>query len=325
MTPADAADDQEAARAARWKQRLEGAGRWVLSLGLSAALLGWLLRHADTTVVVDTVRRVPAWAWATAALGLLSSYAVRAWRLLGEWRHLCRTDFAECLRIVLLHNAAVLSLPLRGGEAGYVLMLRHRWGVRTADAVRSLVWLRWQDLVVLCTLAVCLVPPLSPAARLTLAIAFVTVSRVAQGLLQRYAGMSARRWGVAAPGAPAPANTRGWWASAVNWTLKTLSAAILIQAASGLDAAAALRAGLGGEWGGVLPLPVPAGMGSYEAAAWIFTVWPMPASLAPSMHQLAACALAAHVYFLAVAVLAAAVAYATEPSCRATCRPSSTP
>ena len=117
----------------------------IAGLALGALLLWLLLRGASVSRWLEALGGVPPMLWVAATLGLLASYALRALRLFVEWQPQVRgIRFVDCLRLMLLHNAAVNVVPMRAGEAGYAWIVHRQWGVPLADAVASLLWLRLQ-------------------------------------------------------------------------------------------------------------------------------------------------------------------------------------
>lgn len=292
--------------AARPKMR-----RWLhllVTLALCALAWSWLLRHADLATLSRQAARLPAWTWVAAAAGLLGGHGMRALRLRQEWRHVRDVPWLQCLRIVLAHNALVLMLPLRSGEAAYVWAVRRCWGVDWRAAALALLRWRLQDVAVLAVLAVALLLPLAAVPRLVLAA--VAAVAIANALPPLWSWLLARS-GVRASG---HASGRGPWggivASASNWTLKVLANGGLLAALAGLPVATALRAALGGELAGVQPFQPPAGLGTYEAGVWL-------AAGVPDMlsSTVVAAALAVHAFSLAVALGSAALAQiAVAPS-----------
>lgn len=286
--------------------------RWLLRIALPLALLAlawqWLLQHADLGQLWQQALRLPAWAWLAAALALLAGHSLRALRVRGEWRHIRAVGFAACLRLVLTHNAAVILMPLRSGEAGYLWLVRRHWGVGWRTSALSLLRWRLQDAAVLALLALALMLPWTPAARVLLVASAITVIALTQGpvlawLARRAPGLTG---GASASAALPQALARlgkGWLASAGNWTLKVLALGGLLQALTDLPVPVALRAALGGELAGVQPLQGPAGLGTYEAGVWL------AAGAPPDLQALVvAAALAVHAFSLALALGAAALA-----------------
>jgi len=282
------------------KPAWQRAVRLLLPLALLYLAWTWLLQHADLDQLWRQAQRLPAWAWLAAACALLAGHGLRALRLQREWRHLRQVGLAACLRMVLTHNAAVILMPLRSGEAGYVWLVTRHWGVGWRAAGLSLLRWRLQDAAVLLLWAVLLMLPATPAARLLLVVCGITAMAVLQGpllaWLARRASAPAGRPSTAHPGG-------GWLASAGNWTLKILALGGLLLALADLPLLPALRAALGGELAGVQPLQGPAGLGTYEAGIWLAS------GAAPQQQStVVAAALAVHAFSLAIALGAAALA-----------------
>lgn len=292
--------------------------RLLLASLLGAGLLAWLLRKLDFAPLWAAFAATPAWLWLLAVAGLGASYALRAERLRREWgswfsaqgRAAQAPGFVACLALFLTHNAAIVVLPFRAGEAGYPLLMQRRFGVPLADSLKSLLWLRLQDAAVLATLAALWLPPMSMAARagwsallgaawlLVLAFGARWLARLAERLpaVQRFqAAWLAHR------------NDRAGWAlCGANWLVKLAVFAMLLQALAPLDFGAALRGALGGELASVLPLQGPAGLGTYEAGVWAAALMDRASTQGPGA-QVAAGALALHAFSLAVALAAAAI------------------
>jgi hypothetical protein len=281
--------------------------RWLLTIVVAAVLWVWLLRHANLSALAQQAGRLPAWGWCAAAAGLLGGHGLRAWRLQREWRHIRHASLWQCLRILLLHNAMVLLMPLRSGEVGFLWGVQREWGVGWGAA--GVVLLRWrlQDALVLAFLALLLFVPVPLSIRVLLAAACALVLFVSLPTL--WAWLLART-GRAGAGAPA-----SWWggfpASVANWTLKVIANGGLLAALAGIPWLAGLRGGLGGELAGVQPLQPPAGLGTYEAGMWFGTALP-----AHWQAQVVSAALAVHAFSLAVALLAALVTRLPLPTWR---------
>lgn len=235
--------------------RLRRVVAGVLGLLLGGVALVWMGRTLDLSTLRRSAAAVPAWHWGLASAGILLSYALRAARLHAEWQPRTGARYAECLQLFLLHNAAASWLPMRSGEAGYPLWLYRRWQVPPGESLRSLLWLRVQDALVLALLSAALWGALAvewPAAGALAAAALVTAGVVAVAVRLTRRGS----W-------------RGWLCCLGNWVVKLAVIAGLLAAVGALPGAAALRGAVGGEWAGVLPLQAPGGLGTYEAGVWI--------------------------------------------------------
>jgi uncharacterized membrane protein YbhN (UPF0104 family) len=288
--------------------------RLLLASALGLGLLAWLLRQVDSAPLLAAFSATPPWLWGLAVAGLWASYALRAERLRREWAAWFAADeargtapsFVDCLGLFLTHNAAIVLLPLRAGEAGYPWLMQRRFGVPLADSLRSLLWLRLQDAAVLATLAALWLPPFTPTARAGWATALGICWLVAGLLGPRWMSMAVSRWPAAGRFQSAWLTHRndrfGWGLCATNWGVKLAVLALLLQALAPLDLAAGLRGALGGELASVLPLQGPAGLGTYEAGVWAATRVDGGATA-----QVAAGALALHAFSLVVALLSAAM------------------
>lgn len=288
----EAANDQGAGKK-RWR-----AVKLLLTVALCAVLWFWLVRHANFEELARQARRLPAWSWFAAALGLLGGHGLRAVRLQREWRHVQHVSLWQCLRILLLHNAMVLIMPLRSGEVGFLWGVQRQWGVSWGAA--GVVLLRWrlQDAAVLALLALLLLVPGSFAWRVVLAAGSAAVLYFVLPPLWS--------WFLARTGRFAARPQGPWWgglgASAANWTLKVLANGGLLAALAGIPLLTGWRGGLGGELAGVQPLQPPAGLGTYEAGIWLATG--LPASF---QAQVVSAALAVHAFSLAIALGATAL------------------
>lgn len=288
--------------------------RLLLASALGLGLLAWLLRQVDMAPLLAAFSATPPWLWGLAVAGLWASYALRAERLRREWAAWFAADtargpapsFVDCLGLFLTHNAAIVVLPLRAGEAGYPWLMQRRFGVPLADSLRSLLWLRLQDAAVLATLAALWLPPFTSPTRAGWAAALAATWLAAAFLGPRLMAWAVARWPAAGRFQAAWLTHRndrfGWGLCAANWGVKLAVLALLLQALAPLDLAAGLRGALGGELASVLPLQGPAGLGTYEAGVWAATRVDGGATA-----QVAAGALALHAFSLAVALLSAAM------------------
>lgn len=314
--------------------------RFLLGLTITLLLLGKLLSGLDTAALLTAAWNVPLHVWLGAAAGVLASHALRALRLQAEWKPRVGVEFGPCLRLALLHNAAVVLLPMRAGEMGYAWWLHRKWDVPLTEALGSLLWLRLQDLVVLVSLAAVLWLPGHVSAPVLLLAAVVGFALMPRWL---------RRWSTRPSARPADATTspvtaapaiadpaaepprklaarlrrittavlhaattrRGGWApwiyAGTNWTLRLLVVGYLLVAIGPLEALDAVRGAMGGELAALLPVQGPAGLGTYEAGVWIGAHLLTP-SVPTEVAQLAGTALLVHLWWLFVGLAAAAMA-----------------
>jgi uncharacterized membrane protein YbhN (UPF0104 family) len=293
------------------------AARAALASGIALALLAWMTRGVEWRAIAAALRPAPWWAWITTVLGLGASYAFRALRIHAELRVRHPLAVSDCLEVMLVHNAAVNVVPMRGGEAAYPWFLNRRLGVPVSHALASLVWMRAQDAIVLAFLAAALWPGLSAAVRVAAAAALAAAVLAGLRLLERAAtrgGPGLDRWPLrslhAGLKALALAPRHGWegWVWCVaSWTVKLAALGSLLAALSGVETLTAWMGALGGELAGVMPVQGPAGLGTYEAG-----VWAGAALRGRSAVDVAAAALAVHLLSLTTAVAGGAAAHAVS-------------
>lgn len=291
-------------------------GRWhfLLGLAVAAGLLLVLLRGLDAAALRQAAGAVPPSLWLLATGAVLTSHLLRALRLQAEWHPRVGARLGSCLRLALLHNAAVVLLPMRAGELGYPWWLQRHWGVPLAESTASLLWLRLQDLLVLVALAL-LVWLALPVAGAIVASSVVLGTTLLPSLLrQTRASLSAAggHWQRIATrlldaGAARRGGLSSWVYAASNWSLRLLVVGGLLTALAPLQAGEAIRAALGGELAALLPLQAPAGLGTYEAGIWAGAHL-QPPLLRQSLAQLAGAALLIHLWWLLVSLGAALVA-----------------
>lgn len=282
------------------------AGAWLFGFLAGLSLLLHLTAGIDWTPVREGVLRVPAWAWPVAAAAWLTATVVRAWRLQREWASVRVVSLVGCWRLVVRHDAAVWATPLRLGEIGYVWMVHREWQVSPDRAMRSLVWMRWQDGTVLAAIGVLLLTPADAAIRTLLAAGVVfagavVVPRLSFVLLARH--KSLQRWRQAAAGHAHDVD--GWIACACHGLLRLGAVGWLLGLLTGQDAQDALRVAAGTELAGLLPLQGPAGLGTYEGGAWLGAM--LSGADANVASAFVGAALIVHL-FCALLVLAAAAA-----------------
>lgn len=315
-----------AARSSRPLRRVAAAG---LSL---AAVLGvaWVLWQQGGPGQWQRLRTASASPWLLPLIGgLLASQLLRAARLHAEWRGRTRARYRDCLALFLLHNAAVVWLPLRSGEASYLLWLKRRWQVPVAEALASLLWLRLQDALVLALISLgawlALVQGLAPEAALLVGGACAVAGALALAGLRRRAGPWLARRQVTPGGwtggwigrglhlagravrllLEERGGARAWALCIANWLVKLATLAAALALVGGLAPAGALLGVVAGEWAAVLPLPAPAGLGGYEVAVWA-GVRAAPGHLAAPAAQVLSAALWTHGLGLLVATASAA-------------------
>lgn len=228
------------------------------------------------------------------------SFVFRALRFQSEWKYFGHIPFLSSFRAIVLHNAAVVLVPFRVGELGYPVLVRELVNVPWTQCVRSLLWLRFQDGVVLAILAVLILPIIALELRVFFLILaaclliglrhkWVKILRSRHFLIRQLRAFLHQR-----------SDAMGWLWSIANWTSKLLVISILLQSLTDLHSFQTLKGALTGELSALLPLTGPAGFGTYEAGVWVGLglSW-------TQMSQLMSSIVISHIFFLLISLLLA--------------------
>lgn len=302
---------------------------WAVWAAVALAVLAWAGTQESARALVQQVMSTGPWAPLVAALGLLASHGCRASRLHGEWSPRRGVSWLECLRVSLLHTAAVNLAPFRSGELGYPLLLRRRWGVPLGEAAGSLLWLRVQDAVVLAWLLALTVcagladrpePGFAGLGMLGVVVAtaaFLSLMRLGPvaadpGVPSAVGPFTWRRVWQVPLRALRQASPASWMCSALNWILKLGALGLLFSVWSACGPQASWRAALAGELAMALPVQAPAGFGSLEAAMALGA----RTAAEHDLGSLLAAALGVHLFALAVSLGAALWAASPNPGGR---------
>lgn len=314
--------ERATASARPWAARLKQALAWAVGLGL----LAWLLHHTPLQDARAALARPDALTWGLTLLGLLASYGLRAARLQvvldldqhhappRRWLGV-RTD---ALRVILMHNAAVNLLPMRAGELSFPWLAARELQHPMARAVACLLWMRLQDLTVLCTLGLLMWPGLPMGWRLggigLVVAGWLVLHRLLHKQAQRLARNNDTGWrrllGKLRTALVEPAHHRpaAWLLTAANWSLKLAVGALLMSSICQAPWLSAWAGALGGELAAIVPLQGPAGFGTYEAGVWAGMASSLPSG-SPALKIALGAALALHLCFLVCAVVAGALAW----------------
>jgi len=272
---------------------------WMLALLLLMALI----RHSDWSLTVSRLMDVPKTVLVICTLGWLSSFLFRAFRFKGEWDAHGKISLWDSLSLTFLHNAAVILVPFRVGELGYPVLVQKLLNVSLQQCIRSLLWLRFQDGIVLLSLAFLLLPFLSAELRIAGLLVFVTLCLATQKWWLRL--LRSRHFLIRQVRAflHQRSSPWGWFWSAANWIVKLLVVSLMLSNLTGLDTLQTLRGALAGELSALLPLTGPAGLGTYEAGVWtgLGLTW-------QEMKGLMGSVLLTHLFFLCISLLGAVVA-----------------
>ena len=272
---------------------------WMLALLLLMALI----RHSDWSLTVSRLMDVPKTVLVICTLGWLSSFLFRAFRFKGEWDAHGKISLWDSLSLTFLHNAAVILVPFRVGELGYPVLVQKLLNVSLQQCIRSLLWLRLQDGIVLLSLAFLLLPFLSTELRIAGLSVVVILCLATQKWWLRL--LRSRHFLIRQVRAflHQRSSPWGWFWSAANWIVKLLVVSLMLSNLTGLDTLQTLRGALAGELSALLPLTGPAGLGTYEAGVWtgLGLTW-------QEMKGLMGSVLLTHLFFLCISLLGAVVA-----------------
>ena len=272
---------------------------WMLALLLLMALI----RHSDWSLTVSRLMDVPKTVLVICTLGWLSSFLFRAFRFKGEWDAHGKISLWDSLSLTFLHNAAVILVPFRVGELGYPVLVQKLLNVSLQQCIRSLLWLRLQDGIVLLSLAFLLLPFLSIELRIAGLSVVVILCLATQKWWLRL--LRSRHFLIRQVRAflHQRSSPWGWFWSAANWIVKLLVVSLMLSNLTGLDTLQTLRGALAGELSALLPLTGPAGLGTYEAGVWtgLGLTW-------QEMKGLMGSVLLTHLFFLCISLLGAVVA-----------------
>lgn len=272
---------------------------WMLALLLLMALI----RHSDWSLTFSRLMDVPKTVLVICTLGWLSSFLFRAFRFKGEWDAHGKISLWDSLSLTFLHNAAVILVPFRVGELGYPVLVQKLLNVSLQQCIRSLLWLRLQDGIVLLSLTFLLLPFLSTELRIAGLSVVVTLCLATQKWWLRL--LRSRHFLIRQVRAflHQRSSPWGWFWSAANWIVKLLVVSLMLSNLTGLDTLQTLRGALAGELSALLPLTGPAGLGTYEAGVWtgLGLTW-------QEMKGLMGSVLLTHLFFLCISLLGAVVA-----------------
>jgi len=272
---------------------------WALALVLLLALV----RKSDWHYTYIRLIEIPFFLIFACVSGWLLSFVFRALRFQSEWKNDGRISFLAALRLTFLHNAAVVLVPFRVGELGYPVLVRELINVSWQQCIRSLLWLRFQDGVVLLIFAFILLPFINSELRIAALLLIVLVVLATKKWWLRI--LRSRHFLIRQLRAflHQRSDAWGWLWSAANWTCKIVVVAIMLQRTTGLEVLQTFHGALTGELSALLPLTGPAGLGTYEVGVWGGLGLPWV-----EMRNLMSSVLFTHLFFLAISLLGAVVA-----------------
>ncbi len=253
---------------------------WKFWLGfLLLAGLAWLVNDQyGWPNLLRAWSTVPTEALVLALALMFVSYLLRAVRFLDFFMLKSRRHFVRLLRITVLHNFFNNMLPMRSGEASFPLLMKDYFAIPYRHSAPALLWLRLLDLYVLLALAFISLQSLLPwaieikaAVAITVLIAPLSALLVQERLRRWLQSHSEGSWQnkaqelmAALPDSPWRFARALFW-TLVNWLIKLVVYAWLLQVFTGLDFYQCWSGATTGELSSVLPIHGIAGAGTYEA------------------------------------------------------------
>ncbi len=282
--------------------------RWLLGLGLLAALLLWV--HFSVgwgPLLAPWLDFSPGWLALLFVLTALS-YLLRAVRVYDYSLDLLRGNFPATLRLSILHNTLNNFLPMRLGELAYPILMKRYFGQGLTAGGVTLLWIRVLDLHFLLFIGLVFLVVAGGDVRwawlLPPWLALVPGMYWAHGRLQDWsAGRQGRLHallGKVLGHVPDSAGRfyRIWLWTALSWGFKFVAFAAVVLHFADIGLWKAVLGTIGAELSSVLPIHGIAGSGSYELA--------MAAVLLPlgvDMQTLLKAAVNLHLYLLGANLL----------------------
>lgn len=254
--------------------------KWIFHLAFLAvlglvvdAIIGWgTLLRPWLSIPLDKLF--------LAILLLLSSYVFRALRLVFYFEEIPLKRSLACLRLSIIHNFYNNLLPMRSGELSFPILMSREYDIPYRKSLAALLWLRLLDLAAILMIG-------GIATLLVLDLWFLALVAVLIGALlplwmSRWFHYFTSRIMLRKPtweekiemirqGWPQQKIDiwRSWGWTLLNWIIKLLSFAIVLQWFIDMQAIYALVAIIGAELSSVLPIHSVGGFGTYESAALI--------------------------------------------------------
>jgi uncharacterized membrane protein YbhN (UPF0104 family) len=283
----------------------------LVFLGLIAAVqyeFGW-------ETVLAPWRQLPLKGITVAVLLVFLSYLVRTVRLVAFFAVELRGRFPAALRVNLIHNLWNNLVPTLG-ELSFPILMQRYFIISLARSLPALLWFRLLDLYVVFLLA--LVSLMVSRGSWWLAALVTFLLTLAISLIYRWSPTTigyfehkfkgTLRHKLSEIRKALPTSWRllllsSWW-TLVNWALKLVVFAWIIQQLVAIDFWQALFGAIGGELTVVLPIYSIAGAGTYETGVVVAL---MPADVAPQEALKAAVNL--HLFLLSCTLLSGFLSY----------------
>ncbi len=253
---------------------------WKFWLGFVLLIgLVWLVgEQYGWSSLLSAWQQVPPFALTIAVLLMLVSYFLRAVRFYDFFMLKSKRHFVRLLRITVLHNFFNNMMPMRSGEASFPVLMKDYFAVPYRHSAPALLWLRLLDLYALLALAFISLQSLMPwgtVVKIAMSVvvtlaplsALLVQERIRSWLLTHQDGswqLKASELMSALPDSPVRFVRALFW-TLINWLIKLVVYAWLLQVFTGLDFYQCWSGATTGELSSVLPIHGIAGAGTYEA------------------------------------------------------------
>lgn len=271
---------------------------WVLAIFLLIALV----RKSDWAFTFASFQELPTSFILSLVIGWTLSFVFRAFRFQSEWKNNGDISFLAAIRLTVLHNAAVVLVPFRVGELGYPVLVRKLMNVTWQQCIRSLLWLRFQDGVVLLGFVFLFLPFQTLQLGVLCLVGLILLTLLTKKWWIQM--LRSRHWFAQQLRSflHQRSDSSGWLWSIANWTCKLIVVTALLSHLTGLDYLQSLHGALSGELSALLPITGPAGLGTYEAGVWGGLGLPWT-----EMRHLMSSVLITHLFFLSISLALAAL------------------
>ncbi len=251
---------------------------------------------------------------------LVATYFVRTCRMRDYFPRETAGQFVRLFRVTQLHNILNIMLPFRAGETSFPILMRSEFGVPLAHGTAALLVLRLLDLHALMAAAGFGLVAAAGYSLWALALwaAFMVMPLAVfplRGPLMAAARANrstrlAKLMADVDNGIPSDVSAfvRAWLFTLVNWGIKVMVLAWVLNLLGVVSIPACFGGALGGELSSVLPVHAPAGVGTYPAGIVAGATAFGGAQQKDALAVLASASINAHLLTVVSALAGAAVA-----------------
>lgn len=277
-----------------------------IALGVSAvAVIAFVEVAVGWSKVLEPWSRAAPSAILVALALVLITYVVRSARLF-RYFHECH-GISPCVRLFLVHNLLVNVLPFHGGDVSFPVLMKRYFSISVNRSVPGLLWLRYLDfhtLILIGLIALWLSTgwvwvPAAGVAWVVLPALTVICWEASCRILRRHDNRLSAAIAAALQTLPTSrtALLESWGWTALNWSIKIAAFAWILTLFSPIGFVESLLGAAGGELSAIVPVKMPAAIGTYEAGVIAAT-----APLGVSFEHALAAGVNLHLFILGVAI-----------------------